>query len=172
MGSKPPGKRSLVKPLYEILGSYRFLLLVFLNAATKGINYIPVLVLGELVNYVSGVEFDFRKLVLVSMVIEVTYPGVNDLSTAMLWIMVVSLLVVPVIGVLLSVQYSILQSHLGVQFKVALINLIYEKSLKMSTAAKSQEDGASTGQVPSRAHYPTRFALLLLLNLAHLLLLL
>ena len=65
----------------------------------------------------------------------------------MLWILVVSLLLVPIIGILISAQSLILQSHLGVQFKVALINLIYEKSMKMSTAAKSQEDGASTGQV-------------------------
>ena len=81
-------------------------------------------------------------------------PGATSLSIAMQWMLVISLLVVPILGSLIGAQYLILQNHLGIQFKVALINLIYDKSLKMSTAAKSQQDGVSTGQVlSSSVHY-------------------
>lgn len=54
MASQPPGKRSISKSLFSIIGSFQFWLVIFLSAVTKGMNFIPVLVLGQLVEFVSG----------------------------------------------------------------------------------------------------------------------
>lgn len=57
MSSKPRGERSIFSPLYKIVGGFKFLLLIFLNAVIRGFNYIPVLILGELVNHLSGMVY-------------------------------------------------------------------------------------------------------------------
>ena len=55
MSSKPRGERSISKPLYKIIGGFQLCILIAMNALMRGINYIPVLILGELVNHVSGI---------------------------------------------------------------------------------------------------------------------
>lgn len=55
MSSKPRGERSISKPLYKIIGGFQLCILIAMNALVRGINYIPVLILGELVNHVSGI---------------------------------------------------------------------------------------------------------------------
>jgi hypothetical protein len=46
--------RSLLIPLLKTVGFWKFCAAIAVNAFTKVINYIPVLILGQLVQHFSG----------------------------------------------------------------------------------------------------------------------
>lgn len=54
MDSKSQGKRSISKALFRTVGFKMIWGIIALNAVSKAIAYIPVLILGQLVQYYSG----------------------------------------------------------------------------------------------------------------------
>jgi hypothetical protein len=46
--------RAQLRGISRVAAGFQFLLVIFLSAVTRGMNFIPVLVLGLLVEFVSG----------------------------------------------------------------------------------------------------------------------
>eukprot|EP01034_Spumella_vulgaris_P043593 gene43593-54155_t len=66
------------------------------------------------------------------------------LSPAELWIFVALIFVLPMLGSIFAAHSNVLVCHIGLQFRNALITMIYRKSLLLSPAARQV---SSTGQI-------------------------
>jgi ATP-binding cassette, subfamily C (CFTR/MRP), member 1 len=72
------------------------------------------------------------------------FQGTGRLSQTTLWILVALMFVIPMTGTLFAAHSNITLAHAGIQFRNALIDVIYRKSLKLSPAARQV---SSTGQI-------------------------
>lgn len=120
---KPKPARSLWKCLWRTVKYERLLLATALYGIYAASAFGPILILTRLVSY---------------------FIGTVTLSTAEAWVLTVLLFVIPQIGSICSAQNNIVMSHIGVQIRNILTNVIFRKSLRLSSASRSS---TSTGQI-------------------------
>ena len=120
---KIPEKRSLWNVLWRTVGYFRLFLAIALYAGYAAISYGPVMILNRLVQH---------------------FQGTNVLSTSIVALLVSLMFILPVIGSILYAHSNNILAHMGIQFRNALTNAIYRKSLKLSPAAKQKQ---STGMI-------------------------
>lgn len=120
---KPERKRSLWLALFRTVGYKKLFDGIFLYALASAASFGPVLILDTLVQH---------------------FEGNSHLSTIMLGVLIALIFVLPVLNSLLTAHSNVLMGHIAVQFRNALIDMIYRKSLRLSPTARQQ---ASTGQI-------------------------
>jgi ABC-type multidrug transport system fused ATPase/permease subunit len=96
---------------------------LFFYAMYAAFSYGPILILEALVKHLSGIE---------------------PLSDGVVWTLVVLILLLPCIGSLFAAHSNIIFSRIGVQFRNALVNMIYRKSLRLSAQSRQEQ---STGMI-------------------------
>eukprot|EP01041_Mallomonas_annulata_P002837 gene2837-5584_t len=116
-------KRSLWNTLLKTVGVSRMCLAIGLYGVFAASSFIPILILNALVKH---------------------FEGTSTVPTALLWIYVALLFVVPMVGSVASAQNNVMTAHIGTQFRNALIGEIYRKSLVLSPASRQK---TSTGQI-------------------------
>ena len=119
----PENRRSLWFVLWRTVGYDRLFLAVTFYAGYSACNFGPIMILNALVK---------------------NFEGTAVLSTTVLWILVSLMFVLPMVGTILAAHSNIVLAHAGVQFRNALIDIIYRKSLKLSPASRQK---SSTGQI-------------------------
>lgn len=119
----PREKRSLWNVLWRTVGYGRLSWGLILYGAFGAVSFGPILILNKLTRH---------------------FQGDLSLTPAVLWIYVVLMFVLPSFASLLCAHSNIIMAHMGLQFRNALINMIYRKALRLSPASRQQ---ASTGQI-------------------------
>lgn len=120
---QPAEKRSLWRVLFRTIGYWRISYGLGLYAAYSAVSFGPILILNALTKHLQGTEV---------------------LDPPALWIFVSLMFVLPMAGSLFASMSNNIMAHIGVQFRNALITMIYIKSLKLSPASRQS---ASTGQI-------------------------
>ena len=125
-GKKLGKTPSLATAIIVSFGKWRFIFATILYLVGALLQFIPVLLLSDLVRYFeNGME---TKLLF----------GMNP------WVEVFLLGFVPVLSSLFQTQQSVIMTHLAVFAKTACATLLYEKSLRISATGRAR---TSTGQV-------------------------
>ena len=122
---KPMKKQSLWMVLWRTVGFGRLILALFLYACSAAASYGPVLILSALVIYFENPNA----------------PNRTPIST--IWIYVALMFVLPMASSIFAAQSNIIFAHIGLQFRNALVNMIYRKALKLSPASRQKQ---STGK--------------------------
>ena len=120
---KPLKDRSLWRPLLRTVGYHRLWWGVALFIISAGFSFGPVLLLTRLVRY---------------------FAGYSDLNTMEVWIMICLLFLCPLLASVAVVHSNIIMSHMGCQVRNILINVIYRKSLVVSSYSRQT---VSTGRI-------------------------
>jgi ABC-type multidrug transport system fused ATPase/permease subunit len=120
---KPKDKRSLWRALWRTVGYSRVILALSLYAINAGLGYGPILILNQLVRHFDGKQI---------------------LSDSILWLLVALIFVLPLLASICTAHSNVIMAHIGIQFRNALINMIYRKSLKLSPASRQKQ---STGMI-------------------------
>lgn len=119
----PINKRSLWRPLWRTVGYYKLFLALLLFTLSAVFTFGPVLLLTRLVEYFSDIK---------------------DFSQRDVWIMVGLLFAFPMLSSLSLAHSNSIMSHLGCQIRNILINVIYRKSLVVSSLTRQT---ISTGRI-------------------------
>ncbi len=72
------------------------------------------------------------------------FEGIEVLSRTLLWILVILLFVIPMMSSGFAAHSNVVFSHCALQFRNALVNKIFRKSLRLSPTARQQ---TSTGEI-------------------------
>lgn len=120
---KQPAKRSLWFVLWRTVGYGRFAWAMLLYTIYTAESFGPILILNRLVQH---------------------FQGTSELSTAGLWVCVSLMFVLPMTGSIFAAHSNIFLAHIGLQFRNALVNMIYRKALRLSASARQM---SSTGQI-------------------------
>ena len=120
---KPLEKRSLWHVLWKTVGYCNVFMGIAFYAGYAGISYGPVMILNRLVQHFQGTEI---------------------LDDSIIALLVALMFILPVTGSVLYAHSNNIMAHMGIQFRNALTNAIYRKSLKLSPAAKQKQ---STGMI-------------------------
>jgi ABC-type multidrug transport system fused ATPase/permease subunit len=72
------------------------------------------------------------------------FEGLEPLPPSTLWIYVALMFVFPMVSSICTAQSNNVFSHIGIQFRNCLINMIYRKSLKLSPSSRQKQ---STGMI-------------------------
>lgn len=123
---KPLKKQSLWMVLWRTVGFGRLFLALFLYACSAAAAYGPILILSALVIYFENPNASNRA----------------PIST--IWIYVALMFVLPMASSIFAAQSNIIFAHIGLQFRNALVNMIYRKALKLSPASRQKQ---STGMI-------------------------
>ena len=89
----------------------------------SALQFIPVLILNSLVKH---------------------FEGETILSETILWVYVALMFIVPMFSSIIAVRSNNILVHIGAEFRNALVNAIYRKTMCLSPAARQ---ASSTGQI-------------------------
>lgn len=120
---KPEKTRSLWMALWRTVGFSRVFLATFLYASYAALSFGPILILNALTRHLEKITV---------------------LPTKVLWVLVALMFVLPMLGSLLYAQSNIIMAHIGVEFRNALVNMIYRKALRLSPGSRQEQ---STGMI-------------------------
>lgn len=120
---KPAKSRSLWIVLWKTSGIGRAVYGISLYALYTAISFGPVEILNVLTQHLQGSK---------------------HLSQGQVGILVAMLFVLPVLASITAAQSNIIMAHIGLQFRNALITMIYRKALRLSPSARQT---SSTGQI-------------------------
>lgn len=109
--------------LWRTVGFCNVFMGLSLYAGYAGISYGPVMILNRLVEH---------------------FQGTSVLPSSIVSLLVALMFILPVLGSVLYAHSNNIMAHMGIQFRNALTNAIYRKSLKLSPAAKQKQ---STGMI-------------------------
>ena len=123
---KPLKEQSLWMVLWRTVGFGRLFLALFLYACSTAASYGPVLILSALVIYFENPN------------------ATNRTPISTIWIYVALMFVLPMASSIFAAQSNIIFAHIGLQFRNALVNMIYRKALKLSPASRQKQ---STGMI-------------------------
>ncbi len=119
----PSPKRRLWRALWKTVGWGEITKSIVLYAMCSAGNFGPPMILNFLVKHFEG-----------SVI----------LSDEMLGLYVSLMLVIPVVGAVVAAQSNSILAHSGIQFRNALVTMIYRKSLRLSSASSQL---SSTGKI-------------------------
>jgi len=119
----PHKQRSLWFVLWRTVGYSKLFKAIGLYLGYSASSFGPVMILNALVKH---------------------FEGTSELSPALLWILVSLIFAIPMVGSVLAAQSNVVLAHAGVQFRNAMVDVIYRKSLRLSPAARQK---SSTGQI-------------------------
>ncbi|GMH98076.1 hypothetical protein TrST_g10769 [Triparma strigata] len=122
--SQPEGKKSIAGALWKGFGVAKFFFALFLYTISSFLQFVPVLILNDLVKYFQS-----------SGVVETV---VNP------WVEVAALFLVPLCVTLLQSSSNVIMSHASVYVRTAVSLIIYNKIFKISSSGRSK---TSTGAI-------------------------
>eukprot|EP01035_Chromulina_nebulosa_P002789 gene2789-3802_t len=125
MEKKKLGKKrqSLWHVLWMTVGYWNLFEAMFWYLLYAGSSYGPVLVLSQLVSY---------------------FEGSIDLTPLQLWLLAGLMFFCPVLSSLFGNYSNLVIIHISIEFRNALVNMIFRKSLRLSPAYRQQQ---STGKI-------------------------
>lgn len=125
MEKKKLGKKrqSLWHVLWMTVGYWNLFEAMFWYLLYAGSSYGPVLVLSQLVSY---------------------FEGSIDLTPLQLWLLAAIMFFCPVLSSLFGNYSNLVLIHISIEFRNALVNMIFRKSLRLSPAYRQQQ---STGKI-------------------------
>mmetsp|Transcript_1973 Transcript_1973/g.4859 ORF Transcript_1973/g.4859 Transcript_1973/m.4859 type:complete len:1649 (-) Transcript_1973:101-5047(-) len=128
---------SMTLALMRAFGVGRVMISMTLYVVSSLLNFVPVLILNDLVRYFEYVNTN-----------DTTEDSRNDYIQdemyAHPWAEVVALGVTPLLTSILQTRYNGVMAHCGVFVRTAVSTMLYQKSLRVSAAARAK---TSTGQV-------------------------
>lgn len=119
----PPAKRSMWHALWMTVGYGRLFLALALFGVSAALQLGPVMILDYLVKY---------------------FEGSSSLNKGQLWVLVALLFVFPNVGSICLGHSNAIMANIGAQVRNTLIDVIYRKSLTIST---SKKQSISTGRI-------------------------
>lgn len=125
MEKKKQGKKrqSLWHVLWLTVGYWSLFEAILWYLLYAGSSYGPVLVLSQLVSY---------------------FEGSIDLTPLQLWLLAGLMFICPVLSSLFANRSNLVIVHISIEFRNALVNMIFRKSLRLSPAYRQQQ---STGKI-------------------------
>jgi uncharacterized membrane protein len=124
---QPADKKSVGWALIDSYGRWKIVYALFLYACSAGLTFFPVLVLNQLVQYFQSMNTPVPYVLPVNV-----------------WILVVSLVALPVMITLLQSRHGVIMNHFAVHVRTSVSLMVYAKSLTISADGKAQ---TSTGTV-------------------------
>ncbi|GMI57179.1 hypothetical protein TeGR_g343, partial [Tetraparma gracilis] len=124
---QPADKKSVAWALIDSYGRWKIVYALSLYACSAGLTFFPVLVLNQLVQYFQSMNTPVPYVLPVNV-----------------WILVVSLVALPVMITLLQSRHGVIMNHFAVHVRTSVSLMVYAKSLTISADGKAQ---TSTGTV-------------------------
>jgi len=122
-------KPNLTYAILKTFGLTEFVLAIVYYLISAFLQFVPVLILNDLVTWLEEVETGREPSL---------FLGMNP------WIQVVMLGICPVLVTMLQTRHSVFMTKLGIYAKTSCAAMLYEKSLTISATGRSR---TSTGQV-------------------------
>jgi len=121
---QPKDKKSISRALVSSFGFSKFLFALFLYIISAALQFLPVLILNDLIKYFQA------------------YPTVAAVVNP--WIEVALLFVIPTLVTLLQARHNVTMAHMSVFVRTAVSITIYEKIMKISSSGRAK---TSTGAI-------------------------
>ena len=122
--AQPDDKKSIAKAVVASFGVGRFLYALFLYVVSAALQFLPVLILNDLIKYFQA------------------YPKVATVVDP--WLEVFAMFLIPTLVTLLQARHNVIMCHMSVYVRTAVSIMIYEKILKISSAGRAK---TSTGAI-------------------------
>ena len=120
---RSPKNPSLWNALWKTTGYSNIILCVLLFFVSSALGFVPILILSTLVSY---------------------FEGNKDLSKTELWVYAAAMFICPMVSSLIAAKSNIIVVHTAVQFRNALVNMIFRKALRLSPESRQRQ---STGKI-------------------------
>jgi len=122
--AQPEDKKSISKALVSSFGVYRFLYALSLYVISAALQFLPVMILNDLIKYFQA------------------YPTVATAVNP--WLEVIAMFAIPTLVTLLQARHNVIMCHMSVYVRTAVSIMIYEKIMKISSAGRAK---TSTGAI-------------------------
>ena len=122
--AQPEDEKSIAKALVNSFGVSRFLYALLLYVISAALQFLPVLILNDLIKYFQA------------------YPTVATVVDP--WLEVVAMFLIPTFVTLLQARHNVIMCHMSVYVRTAVSIMIYEKIMKISSAGRAK---TSTGAI-------------------------